>query len=124
MVRPRGRRGKGILRGVRKGCSANSGALGLVIRDQHSVFPAGHCAREHRRKGFATEALRCVTKYCSTKCGVTEFMAHIDPENHRSPSLAERLAMRCVGSGPHPVDGAQSDIYSVVVAPRSNRDDS
>jgi len=71
------------------------------------IFPG------HRRQGYASEAAKALLEYCFANYAVSEFRAYVDVDNPCSPGLAERLGMRDLGPGSHPVYGGDSNVYAL-----------
>jgi RimJ/RimL family protein N-acetyltransferase len=52
---------------------------------------------EHRRRGFAEEAVRAILAWAVRECGVTRFSARIEPQNIPSLNLIRKLGFAQVG---------------------------
>ncbi len=52
---------------------------------------------EHRRRGFAEEAVRTILAWTARECGVTRFRARIEPRNTPSLNLIRKLGFEQVG---------------------------
>jgi len=62
---------------------------------------------EHRRRGYATEAILGLMNEAVTEHGVHRFRLAISPANEPSLSLAERLGFEVVGEQIDPDDGLE-----------------
>jgi RimJ/RimL family protein N-acetyltransferase len=71
------------------------GIVGAFYREGHSDLELGWSLfRPHWGNGFATEAARAALEFAFTVKHAKRVVAHIDPENHPSIRVSERLGMR------------------------------
>jgi [ribosomal protein S5]-alanine N-acetyltransferase len=59
----------------------------------------------HRRRGYATEAIRALVGWAAAEQGVDRFVVSISPDNAGSRRLAQKLGFERVGGHEDPVDG-------------------
>jgi len=68
--------------------------------DEGDVELAWTLVREHRGKGFATEAMRAIVAYLVDVVKPARILAHVDATNAPSMRVADKLGMRYVGDVP------------------------
>jgi len=75
----------------------------------------------HRRRGYATEAVRALIARCFEDYSVETFRTYISPANSRSIAIARRLGMEHTGRSPHPVHGDESEVFVLSGREREER---
>jgi RimJ/RimL family protein N-acetyltransferase len=64
-------------------------------------------------RGLATEGARAALDHAFGPLGLQSVISVIDPENHRSVRVAEKLGMRREASHLHPVTGRKLQAYAI-----------
>ena len=70
---------------------------------------------EHRRRGYATEAVQAMIGWAGVEHGVRRFLLSISPSNQPSLAIAARLGFERVGSQIDEIDGVE-DVFELVLA--------
>lgn len=62
---------------------------------------------QHRRQGFASEAISALFDWAHTTHGITRFIASISPDNEPSLRLAQQFGFEQVGEQMDEIDGLE-----------------
>lgn len=76
--------------------------------DEHGRLEVGYSVDpEHRRRGYAIEAVRAMLDWALARHGIRRFVASVAPDNDASLALISRLGFRRVGQQIDPLDGLE-----------------
>jgi RimJ/RimL family protein N-acetyltransferase len=78
-----------------------------------SVEVGWRLARSAWGRGLATEGARAALEHAFGPLGLQSVISVIDPENHRSVRVAEKLGMRREASHLHPVTGRKLQAFAI-----------
>lgn len=100
-----------IIEGVEKVWLGSCGASPLPGEGVYECYYSLHPRYWHH--GYATEAMRGLLKYLFSQADVYMVRAYMDPDNHASQKVAERLGMKPLGMQLHPLFDQQGLTYSL-----------
>ena len=74
------------------------GSLGANYKEDEDRYEIGYIiAKEYWRKGYTTEATKCMMNYLTNELGIKKFMALHSKQNPASGAVMRKIGMRYVG---------------------------